>query len=106
MSTTINKPDKGKSVGKEKGGRAQSAYGKQKRCYIPKEDANSPNISLVAIFTSIIIETRKVTDMDIFDVPRAYLKVDITEEKLIILKIEGEFVDIMCEVNSDHRKIL
>ena len=42
--------------------------------------------------------------MEIFDVPRAYLNADITEDKFILLKIEGYFVDIMCEVNPEHKK--
>ena len=41
--------------------------------------------------------------MAIFDLPGAYLNADIAEEKSIILKIEGEFVDIMSEVKSEHR---
>ena len=37
--------------------------------------------------------------MAIFDVPVSYLNTDTPKEKFIILKIEGDFVDIMCEVN-------
>ena len=40
--------------------------------------------------------------MAIFDLPGAYLNADIPEEKSIILEFEGEFVDIMFEVNSEH----
>ena len=42
--------------------------------------------------------------MAIFDVPGAYLKSDMPEDKLILLNIEDEFVDIMCEVNPEHKK--
>ena len=42
--------------------------------------------------------------MDIFYVPRAYLNADMTEDKFIILKIGGEFVDIMCKMNPEHKK--
>ena len=41
--------------------------------------------------------------MDIFYVPGAYLNADIIEDKYILLKIEGEFVDIVCEVNHEHK---
>ena len=41
-----------------------------------------------------------------FDVPGAYLNADIPEDKFILLKIEGEFVDIMCEVKPKHRENL
>ena len=42
--------------------------------------------------------------MAIFDVPEAYLNDDMSKDKSIILNIEGESVDIMCEVNPEHRK--
>ena len=37
--------------------------------------------------------------MAIFDVPGAYLNADMLEDKFVLLKLEDEFVDIMCEVN-------
>ena len=37
--------------------------------------------------------------MEIFDVPRAYPNADIPENKFLLLKLEDELVDIMCEVN-------
>ena len=40
----------------------------------------------------------------IFDVPGEYLKADMQEDKSILLKIEGGFVDIMYEVNIKHKK--
>ena len=42
--------------------------------------------------------------MEVFDVPGAYLNADMPEDKFILLKIEGECVDIMCEVNPEHKK--
>ena len=42
--------------------------------------------------------------MVIFDVPGAYLNSEIPEDKFILLNIEGGSVDIMCEVNPEHKK--
>ena len=42
--------------------------------------------------------------MAVFDFPGAYLNTDIPEEKFIIFRIEGEFIDIMREVNLEHSK--
>ena len=42
--------------------------------------------------------------MAIFDVPGAYLNADMTEDKVILLYIEGGFVEIMCKVNPKHNK--
>ena len=75
------------------------AYVKPQRCYTPKEDASSTTISLEYLFTSIIIDTQKGIDVEFFDAPGAYLNADTPEDKLIILKIEGEFGEIMFKVN-------
>ena len=37
--------------------------------------------------------------MAIFDVRGAYLNAYIPEDKCVLIKLEDEFVDIMCEVN-------
>ena len=46
-------------------------------------------ICLGAIFTSIIIDAHEGIDMDISDVPEAYLNDEMLEDESIILKIEG-----------------
>ena len=42
--------------------------------------------------------------MAIFGVPGSYLNADMPKEKCIILKIDSDFVGIMCEVNPKHKK--
>ena len=93
---------KGKRSGKSKGG--TFAGGRPQRCYITKEDASSPTIFLEALLTSLITDSHEGIDVEIFDVPGAYLSADIPEDKLILLKIEREFVDIMCKVNPKNKK--
>ena len=44
--------------------------------------------------------------MAIFYAPGEYLNSGTPEDKFILLNIEGEFVDIMCEVNPEHKKHL
>ena len=39
-----------------------------------------------------------------FDVPGAYLQTDLPDNKFVLLKIENEFVDIMCEINEEYKK--
>ena len=41
-------------------------------------------------------------DVAIFDVPGAYLNANISNEKYVSIKLEGEFVDIMSDVNPYH----
>ena len=64
-----------------------------------------PSISLEDLFTSPIIDLHEGRDVATFDVLGAYLNAGTPEDKFIILKIEGEFVDIMFEMNPDHIKM-
>ena len=81
------------------------ADGQPHRCYITKEDASSLTISIEAFSTSIIIDARKVRDVISFDVPGSYLNANNTDDKFILLNIEGGFVDIMRGVNLEHKKM-
>ena len=74
------------------------------RCYMPKEYTSLSTISLEDLFTSIIIDAHKGIYVAIFDVPCEYLNTNISEENFILLNIEGGCVDIMCEVNPEHKK--
>ena len=85
-STARNKFDKIKMCGKLKV--RTFAYGRPQKCYIPKEEASSPTIYLGSLFTSLVINLHEGRYLAVFDVPGAYLKADITEEKPIILKLK------------------
>ena len=52
--------------------------------------------------TTLVLDAFQGCDFAIFDVPGAYLNADIPNEKYFRLKLEGRFVDIMCNVNPDH----
>ena len=54
-------------------------YVRPQGCYIPKEYASSPTITLEDLFTSILIDTHEGIDMTIFGVPRSYLNADMPE---------------------------
>ena len=68
------------------------------------EDFASPMISLEALFSSFSIDTHEGRDIATFDIPGAYLQEEMPEDKHIILKLRDEYVDIMCDVNEEHRK--
>ena len=53
------------------------------------------------LLAQLIIDTPKERAMAIFNVPDTYLNSDMLEEKFVFIKLEDEFVDIMCEVNSE-----
>ena len=90
-----------KRDGKVKG--RTCADGSSQRKYVPREEASSPTISLESIMALLLINAYEERDVTIFDVPGAYLHADVQEEKFAILKIEGDFVDIMCDVNPEYK---
>ena len=54
--------------------------------------------------STLIVDAHEGRDVAIFDVPGAYLMTDMPEDKCILLKIKGEFVDIICKVKPKHKK--
>ena len=40
----------------------------------------------------------------IADVPGAYLHAEMPQDKLVLLKLKGQFVDIMCQVNPEYKQ--
>ena len=37
------------------------------------------------------------------DVPRAFLQAEMAEDKLVLLKLRRQFVDMMCEINPEFK---
>ena len=88
---------KEKLRGKVKGQKCSD--GITQRGYILREDASSPTLSLEALLSIFLVDAYKGHDVAIFDVRGAYLNANISNEKYVSIKLEGEFVDIMCGVN-------
>ena len=42
--------------------------------------------------------------MEIYEVPCAYLNTDMPKYKFLLLKLENNFVEIMCKVDPEFRK--
>ena len=70
---------------------------KQRRCILVDNFSGR-------FFTSLTVDAHEGRYVVIFCVPRAYLNADMLEDKFILLKIEGKYVDIMCELNPKHKK--
>ena len=90
-----------KRCGKMKG--RTCADGSTEHNYVPREEASSPTLSFEALMGILLINAFEERDTAIFDVPGAHLHAKIPDDKFSILKIEGEFVDIMCEVNPEYK---
>ena len=94
---------KKKRCGKIKG-RTCTDGSKQKRYLKHGETISSPTVSLEAILGTLIIDAKEDRDVAIFDVPGAYLQAEMPAEKKLLMVFRGEFVDIMCEVNTEYKK--
>ena len=80
------------------------ANGARQRRFIKEgDDFSSPTASLEAILSTMIIDSYEERDVAIADIPGAYLHAEMPPGKNILLKLEGEFVDIMCSVNGEHK---
>ena len=51
--------------------------------------------------STLFIDAVEQCDVGVFDVPGSYLQTEIPANKQILLRIRYEFLNIMCEVNTD-----
>ena len=69
----------------------------------------SPTASMESLPISLLINFHENRDVPIFNVPGPYIQADLVTRKngkRVLLKLAGYFVDIMCEVNSEHEKYI
>ena len=92
---------KQKRCGKIKG--RTVANGSKQRGYVSKEESTSPTVSFEALLASFVIDAHEDRDVAIFDVPGAYLHSSFPDDKLVVVRFDGEFVDIMCDVNPEFK---
>lgn len=90
---------KEKRSGDLKGGTCTD--GRPQRRYIQKEECASPTVSNEVLFATLLIDALERRDVAFVDVPGAYLQANKPRHKFLIIKFEGEFVDIMLEVNPN-----
>ena len=62
------------------------------------EQTASPTVSLESLFVTLVIGAYEVRYIAT-DVPGSYLQDKMTNKSTVILKLQGGFVDIMCDVN-------
>ena len=80
------------------------ANGKKQIRFVKEGDIfSSPTVSLESIMTTLVIDTYEGRIVSIVDVPGSYLHAKMPEEKRLLLKLRGQFVDIMCNVNPEYR---
>ena len=79
--------------------------GSKQRKYLKQyESVTSPTASLEGLLASLVIDAFEEREVAIFDVPGAYLHAKFLQEKLVLMRVKGEFVDIMCDVNPEYKQ--
>ena len=53
-----------------------------------------------------MINAHEGISVQTFDVPGAYIHASLPDDKILHTKFEGEFVDIMCEVNPEYENFV
>lgn len=61
-------------------------------------------MSLESIITTLVTDAYEGRLTAIADAPGAYLHAQIPKDKQLLLRIKGQFVDIMCKVDPEYGK--
>ena len=69
------------------------------------EDILLPTASLDVIVTTLVIDVHDNRDIVIANINGAYLHAEMPKGKKVILKLKGVFVDIMCNINPEYKKM-
>ena len=69
------------------------------------ESVALPTASLKSFLATLLTDTYEGRDVAIFNVSGAYLQANFSEgsnEERVLLKLTGELVNIMCQLNLEH----
>ena len=77
-------------------------YGIPQRTYILREESTSHTITLEALFASLLTDSNEWREVHNFDVPGEYIHTSLSDDKVLHMKFEVEFVEIMCKVNPEY----
>ena len=79
------------------------ANGKKQRKYVKEgEIISSPTAALEAIVAHLLIAAYEGRHVAIADIPGAYLHAEMPPGKRVLLKLKGQFVDMMCSINPEY----
>jgi hypothetical protein len=79
------------------------ANGSVQRRYMTNEDVSSPTVTTEAVLITSVIDAEEHRDVITCDIPNAFIQTDMDMGKeRVIMKIRGELVDILCEMNEGY----
>ena len=84
------------------------ANGSKQRKYLKQDESvASPTAALESLIVTSLIDTYEGRDVGTFDIPGAFLQAKLAPKpnnERVLMKLVGQFVDIMCNVNPEHIK--
>ena len=86
-------------------GRAYTNGSQQIKYLKAYELVASPTVSIESLLTTLLVDAYKEREVATFDVPGVYLHAELSKngnKERLLLKLTGDFVDIICEVNPEH----
>lgn len=86
--------------------KGRSCANGSKQIYYLKEfeSVASHTFSLEGLMVSLMLAAYEGCHFISFDAPGAFLQAEMLEEKLVLLKMKNIFVDMMCQINPEHKK--
>ena len=82
--------------------------GSGQRKYLKQDESvASPAASLESLIITLLVDAYEGRDVAVYDVPGAYLQASLSpkgSKERILMKLEGDFVDVMVKVNPEHTK--
>ena len=72
--------------------------------FVLMEEAKLPTITLEILLYIMVIDSYEDRKVVTLDVPGVYLQTDLTKDKFTLLLMEGNFLDIMCDINTDYKQ--
>ena len=81
-----------------------TADGSNRRYIVAREDATLPKIQLESLIMSLLVDTKEGRDVAVSDVVGAYLLAKMKD--LVLVKLTGEAVDVLCTDNEKYRKFV
>ena len=88
-------------------GRTCADGSKQRKYLRQDESVASPTAALESLIVTLLIDTYEGRDVGTYDVPGAFLQAKLgprPNNERVLMRLVGNFVDIMCKVNPDHTK--
>eukprot|EP00957_Ditylum_brightwellii_P184533 14054952-Ditylum_brightwellii.AAC.1 len=87
-------------------GRACANDSRQQEFLKEDELVTPPTCALEYLLSMLIIDADERQDVGVYNISRAFLQSDIPNNKLLLMVIRGQFVDITCEVNSKFKQYM